>query len=453
MLVASTVPSPVNRSNRSRGLPTILAGAWPSGRTSQDVLNGSMMDALPVRITPNDTGTSLGTIADADVPIAGGVPSGVPAPPRRRSAATTSSAARRTTTTVRPEARFASPLLPHRRHAQRDLLPPALTLAAGRRHTAETMLGAWLAGKAGHTVRNYRHDLQDFAVYLSRALGISPTLSVHEALTHVFRQSSPAAHEVALGLGSHLRAARLSAASINRHLAALRSVTKLGRMLGMLTWYLEVPSLPPEPRRDTRGPSVDEVRRMLAATSGDTKAETRDAAILLTFYCLGLRVSELCGLSLEGTDLSRGRTWIMGKARGEREPVPLPAAVVEAIRRYLTHRGSQAGPLFQTVGHRGSARGHGLEGRSVLRIVCRLGRRVGLHVWCHGLRHSSITQATALGQRAGLGLERIRAHSRHRSIISLMTYVDEQHRTEIQRSLADLVAGTVTTEPTVKPDT
>lgn len=40
MLNASTAPSPVNRSDRSRGLPTILAGAWPPGRTSQDVLNG-----------------------------------------------------------------------------------------------------------------------------------------------------------------------------------------------------------------------------------------------------------------------------------------------------------------------------------------------------------------------------------------------------------------------------
>ena len=131
--------------------------------------------------------------------------------------------------------------------------------------------------------------------------------------------------------------------------------------------------------------------------------------------------------------------------------MPLPASVVEAIRRYLTHRGSQAGPLFQTVGHRGSTRDHPLEGRSVLRIVHRLGRRVGLHVWCHGLRHSSITQATALGQRAGLGLERIRAHSRHRSIATLMTYVDEHDRTAIQRSLADLVdstltAGTTTTD-------
>lgn len=426
------------------------------------------MNARSARITPNNNTHPLGTLADADVPIAGGVPRGVPATPRRTSASQrpdaadrgtdmadimhTTSEACRTTTTSRVDAQSTSTPLPRRRHAQRELPPPTLTLAAGRRHTAETMLRTWLEGKAGHTVRSYRHDLEDFAVYLSRAVGISPPLSVNEALTHLFHQSSPAAHEVALGFRSHLRSARLSAASINRHLAALRSITRLGRMLGMMTWYLEVPSLKAEQRRDTRGPSVDEVRRMLAATSGDTEAETRDAAILMTFYCLGLRVSELCGLNLERTDLSRGTTWITGKARFEREPVPLPASVVEAIRRYLTHRGSQAGPLFQTVGHRGNARGGRLEARSVLRIVCGLGRRVGLHVWCHGLRHSSITQATALGQRAGLGLERIRAHSRHRSIATLMTYVDEQNRTETQRSLADLVAGTLTTGTTVKTD-
>ena len=318
-------------------------------------------------------------------------------------------------------------------------------MAAGHSQTAETILCAWFADKAEHTVRNYRHDLEDFAVYLSRALGISPLWSVSEALTHLFRQASPAAQEVGLGFRSHLRSASLSPASINRHLATLRSVTKRGRLLGMTTWYLEVPNLKAETRRATRGPTADEIRRMLATTSGDTEAETRDAAILVTFYCLGLRVSELCGLRLEDTDLSRGSTVITGKGRRERESVPLPAPVVEAIRRYLTHRGPQAGPLFQSRGTRGNARNDRIETRSALRIVRELGQRVGLHVWCQSLRHSSITQAAELGQRAGLGLDKIRTHSRHRSMSTLMAYVDEQHREETQRSLSDLVAGTLTT--------
>jgi integrase len=79
----------------------------------------------------------------------------------------------------------------------------------------------------------------------------------------------------------------------------------------------------------------------------------------------------------------------------------------------------------------------------VLRIVRDLGQRVGLHVWCHSLRHSSITQAAELGQKAGLGLDKIRAHSRHRSIATLMLYVDEHERQRTQGTLADLVAATI----------
>jgi hypothetical protein len=115
-----------------------------------------------------------------------------------------------------------------------------------------------------------------------------------------------------------------------------------------------------------------------------------------------------------------------------------------AIRRYLPYRGRVPGPLFQTRGQRGKNRNGALETRSVLRIVRELGQKVGLHVWCHSLRHTSITQAAELGQRAGLGLDKIRAHSRHRSIATLMLYVDEHDRQATQRTLGDLVANTLT---------
>ena len=162
---------------------------------------------------------------------------------------------------------------------------------------------------------------------------------------------------------------------------------------------------------------------------------------MTTFYCLGLRVSELCGLTLEETELTRGSTWILGKGRKEKELVPLPAVVAAALRAYLTYRGRVPGPLFQTRGQRGRNRNGALETRSVLRIVRELGQRIGVHVYCHALRHTSITQAAELGQRAGLGLDKIRAHSRHRSIATLMLYVDEHDRQRTQTTLADLVAG------------
>jgi integrase/recombinase XerC len=326
---------------------------------------------------------------------------------------------------------------------QRAAMPALLTVASGRNHTAETILRAWFEGKAEHTIRGYRHDLEDFALYFSRALAISPPMSVNEALARLFKQSSPSAHEIVLGFRHHLDAAHLSAASINRHMATLRSVTKLGRMLGMMSWYLEVPGVKAEKRRQTAGPTIADVRRMLDATTGDTEAETRDYAIVLTFFCVGLRVSELCGLNLHETDLARGCTWIKGKGRREKELVPLPASVVDAIRRYLKHRGTVTGPLFVTRGNRGKNRDGRLETRSVLRIVRELGQRVGLHVWCHALRHSSITAALDAAAKNGIGLDKVRAHSRHAAIGTLLIYADEHDRQGTQRTLGELVAGTL----------
>jgi integrase len=96
-------------------------------------------------------------------------------------------------------------------------------------------------------------------------------------------------------------------------------------------------------------------------------------------------------LTLEKTDLARGKTRMKGKRRKKKELVPLAAVVVAAIHQYLPYSGSALRTLFQTRGQRGKNRNSALETRSVLRIIRKLGQPVGLHVWCHGLRHTSIT--------------------------------------------------------------
>lgn len=328
----------------------------------------------------------------------------------------------------------------------RALVPVTLTIAAGRKHTAETILKAWSEGKTDNTLRSYQHDLADFAMFLSRGLAISPPLDVPTALDRFFRQAAPSAHEIVLAFRGYLASTRMAPASINRHLAALRSLSKLGRMLGICTWALEVPGLPAEQRRKTVGPQPETVRELLAATSGDTEGETRDYAIVLTFYCMGLRVSELCGLNLEETDLQRGTTWIKGKGRRERELVPVPRAVIDGLRRYLAHRGTRPGPLFRTRGEKGKRRDGRLETRSVGKIVRKLGAKIGLHLWCHALRHSSISAAIDAAGKAGIGLERVKSHSRHKTIQTLLVYHDEHDRTQTQRTLGELVAATLDAE-------
>jgi hypothetical protein len=81
----------------------------------------------------------------------------------------------------------------------------------------------------------------------------------------------------------------------------------------------------------------------------------------------------------------------------------------------------------------------------VLQIVRELGQRVGVHVWCHVLRHTSITTAIVGGQKAGVGLDRSvtsRGIGRWRRCWSTATSTT---RRRTQRTLADVVASTLTT--------
>jgi serine/threonine protein kinase len=69
------------------------------------------------------------------------------------------------------------------------------------------------------------------------------------------------------------------------------------------------------PREDARGRTTSHRARSTIARNSSTRVspcrsnddgQTRDYAIVVTFYCPGLRVSELCGLNLEDCDLVRG---------------------------------------------------------------------------------------------------------------------------------------------------
>jgi integrase/recombinase XerC len=126
--------------------------------------------------------------------------------------------------------------------------------------------------------------------------------------------------------------------------------------------------------------------------------------------------------------------------------MPLPVVVVTAIRRYQVHRGATGqGPLFVSRSRRPGRDGAGrLHSRSVLRIVAELGERVGVRVWCHALRHTAITEAIIRGQQAGLGLDQIRAFSRHRTLQTMLGYRDQRDQAAVQRQLAEVVAGTLT---------
>ncbi len=80
--------------------------------------------------------------------------------------------------------------------------------------------------------------------------------------------------------------------------------------------------------------SANDMERLLAAPSGGDAYSLRDRAMLELFYSSGLRISELCGLTLQQADLEHGFVRVFGKGSKERV-VPLGAKARDALQIYL----------------------------------------------------------------------------------------------------------------------
>ena len=92
--------------------------------------------------------------------------------------------------------------------------------------------------------------------------------------------------------------------------------------------------MPGVPRGLPKALSEDEVLRLLAAVDGADALSLRDRAMLEVLYGAGLRISELCGLSLSDIDMRDCLMRVFGKGSKERI-VPDRAHVRCGIDRLL----------------------------------------------------------------------------------------------------------------------
>lgn len=290
------------------------------------------------------------------------------------------------------------------------------------------LLAVWFAGKNPHTVAAYRTDLAHFAAWAS-APTMAAAVDAFLALEHGHANAATLRYR-----GAMLEAG-LAPATINRRLSALRSVVQLARMVGRVTWALEVPNVEAGKYRDTRGPGVAGFRAMLAVAFRGTDAKScRDAALVRVLFDMGLRREEAVSCDLAHYDRAAGTLSILGKKRRERETLTVPAPTRAALESWLAVRGDAAGPLFVPLSRAGI--GERLTGRSVARIVADLGTRAGLgHVRPHGLRHASVTAALD----AGVDIRKVQKFSRHRDLRTLTLYDD--NRSDMAGDVAAVVAG------------
>ena len=126
-------------------------------------------------------------------------------------------------------------------------LVPVSASALAVSSPSRRLVDAFLSGRNPRTLQAYRQDLADFRAFTADA-------TAEEAAARLLSQAPGDANGLVLDYKASLLERRLSPATVNRRLAALRSLVKLARTLGFVSWSLEVESVKAQAYRDTRGP-------------------------------------------------------------------------------------------------------------------------------------------------------------------------------------------------------
>src|SRR5256714_13843780 len=265
------------------------------------------------------------------------------------------------------------------------------------------------------TRQAYAQDLADFAGFL----GVD---SSQAAALQLLAAGPGLANQLVHDYLVQLRQRGLASATINRRLSALRSLIRLARLFHLISWTLELPGEKLERQRDTRGPGLGGMRRLLGALEEreDAKA-ARDRALLRLAFDLGLRRGELASLDLEHLDLGAGRLAVLGKGQEGRELLTLPSETIAVLRAWLEKRGVEPGPLFLNFDRAG--KGQRLTATSIYRIARGLGEQVQVRARPHGVRQAAITAVLDLSQGDVRAAARF---SRHADIRTLTVYDDNR---------------------------
>ncbi len=236
-----------------------------------------------------------------------------------------------------------------------------------------------------HTLTAYRADLAAFARYLE------PQQVSLEQATHLHLRGF-------LGVESVDKAATSRA----RRLAGLKSFYKfLVRRKVIEVSPARRVKTPKLPQRLPRAVPIDETFALMEAPDLERVLGVRDHAMLEVLYGAGLRVSELCSLSMNSIDRRSGMVRVLGKGNKERL-VPVNETALDALDAWLARRGEL---LAKRHAHQDPTalflnfRGGRLTARSLQRHLDRYVKQLALNrtVSPHALRHSFATHLLAGG--------------------------------------------------------
>lgn len=179
------------------------------------------------------------------------------------------------------------------------------------------------------------------------------------------------------------RRAEYSTASLSRLIAAIKVFFKFLKREGVVS--SNPAALIEMPKKSKTLPSVLSLEELDSFLNISEHESARDRAIFELLYASGLRVSELCQLSI--SDLGDSFLRVKGKG-GKERIVPVGQYAIDALHEYLEARGrgvDRSTPLF--LGNKGKQ----LTRQAVWKLVKKHASMIQKNVHPHTFRHTFAT--------------------------------------------------------------
>lgn len=229
-----------------------------------------------------------------------------------------------------------------------------------------------------------------------------------------------------LDLLAHLQNKNSSRSTVSRMVASLRQFYKFLQRTGKMSTNPLDLIKPPKKRRVL--PTVlsnDEVVAMINVIDTSTKLGIRDRAIIEVLYATGMRVSELCNLSLDQLHLSVHLVQPSGKG-GKERIVPLGEIAQSWLKKYL----QEVRPALIKKDNSFvflNARGSKITRQAIWQLLKKLSTKVGIKkdVTPHTLRHSFATNLLNNGADLRV-VQQLLGHS-DITTTQIYTHVSESH--------------------------
>jgi len=280
-------------------------------------------------------------------------------------------------------------------------------------------------GRSVKTVENYDRYLNRFLAFAKAKIPSDLTEEqVREFRLYLNRQA---------GTKVGGRVEPMKRRTQNYYLIALRSFLKFMRKRGVSSLSPERIELAKVPERSLDLISTAELERLLNAPATSSLEGKRDRAILELLFSTGLRVSELCSLSIDDVDLPRDEFSVRGKGDKVRV-VFISEEARTTIKNYLAARKDMADALFVRYGKKAHI---GADARVTPRVVQRLLKHyaaksgITRKVTPHVIRHSFATDLLS----NGADLRSVQALLGHANIgtTQIYTHVIDAHLREVHK--------------------